>query len=83
MDLDDHIYVYQAKSLHLVKLYEVYKVSERSTPIIRQFGNWSIGDESENTRDMISKAKNFQRNDFGVSFSSKNTHEKTLVLNVM
>ena len=83
IDLDDHIYVYQAESLHLIKLYEVYKVSERSTPIIRQFGDWSIGDESKHTHHMISKAKNFQRNDFGVSFSSKNTQEKTLFLNVM
>ena len=67
LDLDDHIYVYQAESLHLVKLYEVFKVSEKSTLIIRQFGDWSSGDELEHTRNMISKAKNFQRNDFGVS----------------
>ena len=67
LDLDDHIYVYQAESLHLIKLYEVFKYSERSTSIIRHFGDWSIGDESERTRNMISKAKNIQRNDFGVS----------------
>ena len=67
LDFDDHIYVYQAVSLHLVKLYEVFKVSEKSTHIIRQFGDWSSEDELEHTRNMISKAKNFQRNDFGVS----------------
>ena len=61
----------------------MFKVSEKSTLIIRQFGDWSSGDKLKHTRNMISKAKNFQRSDFGVSFSSKNTQEKTLVYNVI
>ena len=67
LDLDDQVYIYQAESLHHFKLYEVYKISEGSAPIIRQFGTWSTGDEAQYTRKMIIEAKNYKRNDFGVS----------------
>ena len=67
LDMDDHVYVYQGESFNLIKLYEVYKVSKGSTPVIRQFGNWSLGDEQQHILDMISTTRSYKRNDFGVS----------------
>ena len=65
-DFNDQVYIYQVESIHLFKLYEVYKKSMDSAPIIRPFGSWLHGEDIQVTRDTISEARNDKRIDFGV-----------------
>ena len=66
LDINDQVYIYQVESIHLFKLYEVYKISKGSAPMIRSIGSWSYGEDLQVTRDTISEARNHKRTDFGV-----------------
>ena len=65
-DFNDQVFIYQVESIHLFKLYEVYKISKVSAPMIRSMGSWSHGEDVQVTRDTISEARNYKRTDFGV-----------------
>ena len=70
MDLDDEVYVYQVDAADPnshYQLYEVYKITDHSTPIIRQIGGWSPGREAHSAISIVMEEKNYRRNDLRVS----------------
>ena len=66
LDFNDQVFIYQIESMHHFKLHEVYKIREGGAPVVNQFGSWSNGDVAQDTRDSISKARDYKRLDFEV-----------------
>ena len=69
IDLDDEVYVYLLDTDSPIKdylLYEVYKVQEKSAPVINHLGSWSPDTYSMSIEDM---ERSSRRHDLRVSFN--------------
>ena len=71
LDLDDDFFIYEVNtkndSLFYCQLHEVYKISDEGDPIIRPVGNWSGGEGSDSSLNLMKEDKNFRRKDLSVS----------------
>ena len=68
LDLDDDVYIYQVNSYGskpYYQLYEVYKISDESVPVVVQVGNWSKGDNDSSLK-LVKEDKIKRRNDLRV-----------------
>ena len=69
LDLDDEVYVYKvntADPMSHYELYEVYKISDQSAPIVREIGSWSLRN-GNGANKIVMEDKNYRRNDLRVS----------------
>ena len=71
LDLDDDVFIYEVNTkkdaLSSCQLHEVYKISDKGDPIIRPVGNWSGGEGSDSSLNLMKEDKNFRRKDLSVS----------------
>ena len=69
LDFDDEVYIYQVNSngsKSYYQLYEVYKISDGSVPVVGRVGNWSKGNNNSSPI-QVKEDKIKRRNDLRVS----------------